>query len=89
MFQIPALLFSFVVATALALGLHLWLGRGVRDLLAFWLAAVAGFACGQIAGDRLRILPWMVGQVRIVEAVLGSVLFVLAANWLRPREGKS
>jgi hypothetical protein len=61
----------------------LWLGRGCRDLLLFWLASVVGFASGQLIGARLYIIPWTIGQVHIIEATLVAILFLVIARWIR------
>ena len=83
MFQIPALTFSLVLASIYAAAFHLWRGRSLRDLLFFWLAAVIGFASGQLAGQMLDLVPWTVGQVHIVEATLVALLFLAVASWLK------
>lgn len=85
MLQIPALLVLLVIASLLAVLLHLWMGRGVRDLLLFWLASLAGSVGGQLLGQELGLIPWTVGQAHVVEAGLGSILVVFLAAWLRPQ----
>ncbi|MGC9333662.1 MAG: hypothetical protein ACP5JJ_05900 [Anaerolineae bacterium] len=83
MLQTPALLLAFLLASTYAVVFHLWLGRSLRELLAFWLAALIGFAVGQIAGQIWSFVPWTVGQVHILEATLISFLFLAIARWLR------
>jgi len=83
MLQIPALIFSLVVATMYAALFYLWQGRAWRDLLFFWLASIVGFASGQLVGTLLAVIPWTVGQVRIAEGTLLAVLFLVIARWLR------
>jgi thiamine transporter ThiT len=83
MLQAPALILSLVLATAYAAAFHLWQGRSLRDLVFYWLAAVVGFASGQVAGYLLGLIPWTIGQVRIVEASLVAFLFLFIARWLR------
>ena len=83
MLQIPALIFSLVIATLYAALFYLWQGRVLRDLLFFWLASIVGFASGQLVGMLLAVIPWTVGQVRIVEGTLLAVLFLVIARWLR------
>ncbi len=82
MLQTPTLVFSLVLASVYAAAFHLWQGRRLRDLLFYWLAAVVGFAAGQIAGYLLDIVPWTIGQVHVVEASLVSILFLGLARWL-------
>ena len=83
MLQAPALVLSLVLATVYTTFFVLWLGRGLRSLPVFWLAALAGFVAGQLAGTRLDLVPWALGEVRIVEASLASFLFLILANWLK------
>jgi hypothetical protein len=89
MLQLPALVVLLVLASAYAVLLHLLLGHSLRDLILFWIASVAGFVCGQLLGERLHVIPWMVGEVHIIEATLSAILFVLAAAWLRPQGKKA
>ncbi len=83
MFQTPALIVSLVLASIYAAAFHLWRGRGLRDLLFFWLAAVIGFASGQLVGQLLNLIPWTIGQVHVVEATIVSAFFLVLARWLR------
>ena len=84
MLQPPALVVLLVLASLVAVILHLPMGRSVRDLILFWLASLAGCVGGHLLGAELDLIPWTLGQVRITEASLGAILFVLAAAWLRP-----
>ena len=83
MLQLPALILSIILASIYAAVFYLWQGRGLRDLLFFWLASLVGFTTGQLVGHLLDILPWTIGQVRIVEASLVAFLFLAIARWLR------
>ncbi len=87
MVQMPALVLSILLASAWAALFHLWQGRRLRDLLFYWLAAVVGFATGQVAGQMLDLIPWTIGQVRVMEGSLIALLFLLIARWLI-QEGK-
>jgi hypothetical protein len=82
--QLPALVTILILASAYAVLLYLWLGRGVRDLVLFWLASMAGFVCGQLLGESLDLIAWQVGQVHVIEGTAGAFLFILGAAWLRP-----
>jgi hypothetical protein len=83
MLQLPALIVSLVLASAYAAGFYLWQGRRLRDLVFFWLAAVVGFASGQVVGQLLDLIPFTIGQVHIIEATLLAFLFLIVARWLR------
>jgi ABC-type uncharacterized transport system permease subunit len=82
MIQLPGLIVSLVLASAYAAGVYLWRGRRLRDLLFFWLAAVVGFAAGQVVGQLLDLIPWTIGQVHVIEATLLAFLFLFMARWL-------
>jgi len=82
MLQTPALVLSLLLASAYAAVFHLWQGRRLRDLLFFWLAAMIGFASGQLAGQMLALIPWTIGQVRVVEGTLVAFLFLAVARWI-------
>jgi hypothetical protein len=83
MLQTTTLVFSLLLASIYATAFHLWLGQRLRDLPLYWLAATLGFAIGQIAGETLDRIPFTMGQIRIIEATLGSILFLLVMYWLR------
>jgi hypothetical protein len=89
MLQLPALALCLLLASTYAVAFHLWQGRDLRDLLIYGLASFAGFAAGQMGGQRLDLVPWTVGEVRVVEASLIAFLFLLVARWLRPEEKKA
>lgn len=83
--QPPALILSLLLASAYALVAYLWRGKRPRDLLAFWLASAAGFACGQAAGQSLALVPWGIGEVHVVEATAVAALFLAGVSWLKPK----
>jgi hypothetical protein len=83
MFQTPALVLSLVLASVYAVLFYLFRGRGLRDLLFFWLAAVVGFGSGQLAGYVWDFVPWTIGQVHVIEATLVALFFLVLAQWLR------
>jgi hypothetical protein len=83
MLQIPALILCLVLASIYGAAFHMWQGRSLRDLVFFWLAAVVGFASGQVVGQLLDLIPLTIGQVHIVEATLIAFLFLIIARWLR------
>ncbi len=80
--QTPALVFSLILASIYAAVFYVWQGRRLRDLVFYWLAAVIGFAAGQVAGQWLNLIPWTIGQVQVVEGSLLALLFLFIARWL-------
>jgi len=83
MIQTPALVLSLILATAYAVAFLLWLGRPLHQLPAYALASILGFAGGQLAGERINLLPWTVGEVHILEATTVAFLFLLIMLWLK------
>ena len=81
--QTPTLVFSLLLASIYAATFHLWLGQRLRDLPAFWLTSALGFAVGQFAGESLDAIPITLGQIHVIEATLGSFLFLVVVRWLR------
>jgi uncharacterized membrane protein YeaQ/YmgE (transglycosylase-associated protein family) len=81
--QTPALILSLAIASIYAVAFYLWQGRGLRDLIFFWLAALIGFVTGQLVGQVWGFVPWTVGQVHIIEATVMAVLFLIIARLLR------
>lgn len=79
----PAMLLSIVLATGLA-GLFQWRqGQRSRDVLLYWPTSVAGFIAGQfLAGAVASPLP-MLGEVHLLEGILGAVGMMFIAKWLR------
>jgi len=82
MLQVPGLLLSLVLASALGLAFYLLCGRRQRDLLFFWLAAVIGFASGHVVGVVWGFVPWTVGAVHVLEGSIVALLFLVLVRWL-------
>jgi hypothetical protein len=85
MIQTPALLFSILLALAYGTAYHVIRGRRLLHLPLYWLAAVLGFAAGQLVGQMLDLIPWTLGEIRLVEASLASCLFLVAVDWLKAK----
>lgn len=83
MLQPPAIMLSFVLVTIYAAVFHLFLGRRLRDLLFYWLAALIGFASGQLVGQIWGFIPWTIGQVHVIEGTIVALLFLILARLLR------
>jgi hypothetical protein len=83
MLQTPVVFLSLLLASAYAALFHLCFGRRLRDIPFYWLAAVIGFASGQLVGQRLDLVSLTIGDVRIVEASILALVFLILARWLR------
>lgn len=82
-FTAPAMLLSVVLATGLAGLFQWWQGTRARDVFLYWPTSVAGFIVGQfLAGAVASPLP-MLGEVHLLEGILGAVGAMLIAKWLR------
>jgi uncharacterized membrane protein YeaQ/YmgE (transglycosylase-associated protein family) len=44
---------------------------------------VLGFAAGHFLGQKWGLVPWTLGQIHLVEATAGALLFLAIARLLR------
>ena len=79
----PGILLGLILSAMYAGLFHLWGGRNLRDLLAFSVASVAGFALGQLIGMIVHLPLPHIGQVYIVEATAFSWLTMIGVRELR------
>lgn len=78
-----ALFLAFVFASIYGLGAYLLFGRGRLDLALYWIAALFGFAVGQVFSRVLGIGLFLLGQLSIVEASLVSLLAIAIVRMVR------
>jgi hypothetical protein len=78
----PALLLGLILSAAYAALLHVWKGRGLRDLLLYQVASGGGFAVGQLLGVLLQIPLPRIGQLHVVEASLFAWLALIGLREL-------
>jgi len=79
----PALWLSLLIALIYAALYHLWQGQTLRDLAAFVLASIGGFAVGQAVG-LLTQISWLdIGQVNLLEASLFCWMALFVAKRLK------
>lgn len=79
----PSLLLSSLIAGIYAALFHLWRGRTFRELPLYLVAAIAGFALGDLVGDAIGLDIFMIGPLHIIEASLGSWGMLFIARWLK------
>jgi len=78
----PALLLGLLLSIGYASLFHLWGGRGVRDLIAYIIAAVIGFGLGQLIGLYTRV-PWLeIGQLHLLEGTIGAWIAIAGVYML-------
>ncbi|MGC8837335.1 MAG: hypothetical protein ACP5UM_02855 [Anaerolineae bacterium] len=83
MYQAPALLLSLILASIPAAFFQIWKGRSAKDLLLYEVAGILGFLAGQVLAASLGWTFLMIGQVHPMEGVLGCVLALFLARWLK------
>ena len=79
----PPLVLSTVLAVLLGTLWFVWRGRTVRDWIIDVLAALLGFAMGQLVGWLLGLGLPTIGQVRVVEGLLFALLALGLTQRLR------
>jgi len=79
----PFLLLSSLIAGIYGALFHLWRGRTFRELPLYLIAAIVGFALGELAGDAIGLNVFMIGPLHIVEASLASWSMLFIARWLK------
>ena len=85
-FIAPAYVLAFFVSSAYGLGFFLFLGHGWKQLLLFWVAAVAGFLIGQEIAKTIGLGLFNIGAMNLVEGTVASALGLIAARaWVRAR----
>jgi len=79
MFQLPAVILSILIASILAVLFYIWQGKTLRNLVAYWIAGLAGFFAGQLLGILAGARLFMLGQIHLLEgaALCLGALFVV------------
>jgi hypothetical protein len=78
----PALLLGFLISTLYGALFHLWRGGSPGRLLFYLALSWVGFSAGQITAN---ILGWSfdnLGQLHLLTASVGSILFLGIGYWL-------
>ncbi len=81
----PPLVLSAILAAMYGCAFNFWIGHTAQELILYLVASGLGFALGQIMGERIGLEWLMLGQVRLLEATMGSIMLLLLARWLRVR----
>lgn len=76
----PALVLSALISTAAGLIYHLVRGGGVQRILLFVIAAWIGFAVGQLIGSLLHSQLLVIGEVHVLEGLIGSLIALILAG---------
>jgi predicted membrane-bound dolichyl-phosphate-mannose-protein mannosyltransferase len=75
----PSILFSLTVATCYGCAFHALFGRRLWQWPLFWLAGLAGFFLGYIAGVAAGFELLRIGSVPMAAATLGSFAALVLA----------
>lgn len=79
----PMIVLSIVLASLYAALFHLIRGRTLLDLPILWAASLAGFTTGELAARVINLNIFMIGELHLVEATIGSLAFLFIARWLK------
>ena len=79
---IPALVYSFLLASLLGSVFHFWKGGGGRKLLLSLILSWFGFYLGHLLGSSWDFEILMIGPVFGGFGVFGSILLLLIGNFV-------
>ena len=82
--NLPLLVLSLVIATLYSSLFHLLWGTTLRELLISWVAALLGFASGQLLGSVFSWPDVLIGELHFVSATLACWLSMGLAKRLKP-----
>jgi uncharacterized membrane protein YeaQ/YmgE (transglycosylase-associated protein family) len=80
--SIPTLLLGIILSTLYGALFHLWRGGSAGRLLLYLLLAWIGFWLGQLIGNLFNVSFDMLGQLHLLFATLGSLIFLAIGYWL-------
>jgi uncharacterized membrane protein YeaQ/YmgE (transglycosylase-associated protein family) len=80
--SIPTLFLGLLLSTLYGALFHLWRGGNAGRLLLYLVLAWIGFWLGQLIGNYLNLSFDALGQLHIVIATLGSLIFLAIGYWL-------
>jgi uncharacterized membrane protein YeaQ/YmgE (transglycosylase-associated protein family) len=80
--SIPTLFLGLILSTLYGALFHLWRGGNAGRLLLYLLLSWIGFWLGHFIGNYLKISFDTLGQLHLVFATLGSLVFLAIGYWL-------
>ncbi len=78
----PAIFFGVVLSSAYGTAFHFWKGGSLNKLLLYVVLAWLGFWIGHILGGLVGWSFASVGPINTGMATLGSLVFLVAGDWL-------
>jgi hypothetical protein len=79
---IPAIIFGVVLSSAYGTAFHFWKGGSLNKLILYVLLAWSGFWIGHFIGGWVGWSFAAVGPLNTGMATLGSLIFLVAGDWL-------
>jgi hypothetical protein len=79
---IPSIIFGVVLSTAYGTAFHFWKGGSLQKLLYYVVLSWLGFWIGHFIGGRAGWSFAPVGQLDTGMATLGSLIVLVAGDWL-------
>ena len=80
--SIPTLFLGLILSTLYGALFHLWRGGNAGRLFLYLILSWIGFWLGQLIGNYLKISFDTLGQLHLVIATLGSLIFLAIGYWL-------
>ena len=80
--SIPALFLGLILSTLYGGLFHLWRGGNAGRLILYIILAWIGFWLGQLIGTLADVSFDTLGQLHLVVASLGSIIFLIVGYWL-------
>jgi uncharacterized membrane protein YeaQ/YmgE (transglycosylase-associated protein family) len=80
--SIPTLFLGLILSTLYGALFHLWRGGNAGRLLLYLLLAWIGFWLGQLIANYFKISFDTLGQLHLLFATLGSLIFIAIGYWL-------
>lgn len=82
MLNVPLLVLSLVIATLYSSLFHLRWGTTLRELFTSWVAALLGFASGQLLASAFSWRDVLIGELHLMAASIACWLFMALAKRL-------
>lgn len=79
----PYLLLIILLGGLYGVLFYLWRGKGMQDLVIYFLTGVIGFGLGQGLGNLSGLNTFLIGPLHLVEATLVSWLSLFIMRWLK------
>ena len=80
--SIPTLFLGLILSTLYGALFHLWRGGNAGRLILYILLAWIGFWLGQLIGNLANVSFDTLGQLHLVVASIGSIVFLIVGYWL-------